>query len=270
MHNRSIPIDTYNRKNLFTLRTNANGTIHFFEQIQHLIDDCLNICPDKNELLKSNKKRVKTPLTCRKESRKIKIPELFEILSSLKSFFSVYITDLENHLASLSFRNRLNKVLAASEHQYYLYMLEIELVNRIYREEFIRSEKKIALLPHCLRDLNRKCMSELSGMDYVCKACSKNCYVNSASKILKDYKVEPYIWMTATQRKLFKQETEGKKGLGVLGIACIPELIRGMRMCMKKNLPVVGIPLDANRCARWMGEIQPNTVNLEKLRELVS
>ena len=63
---------------------------------------------------------------------------------------------------------------------------------------------------------------------------SKNCYVNSASKILKDYKVEPYIWMTATQRKLF-QETEGKKGLGV-GIACIPELIRGMRTCMKKNL----------------------------------
>ncbi len=269
MHHRSIPIEPIIGRT-YSLYGQTNSTIHFFEQIQHLIDDCLNIYPDKNELLKIIQKASKSPAYLQKRIKKNHNPELFEILSSLKSFFSVYITDLENHLASLSFRKKFSNVLATSEHQYYLYMLEIELVNRIYKEDFIRSEKKIALLPHCLRDLSRKCMSELSGMDYVCKACSKNCYVNSASKILKDNKIEPYIWMTATQRKLFKQETEGKKGLGVLGIACIPELIRGMRMCMKKNLPVVGIPLDANRCARWMGEFHPNTVNLEKLRELVS
>jgi hypothetical protein len=107
-------------------------------------------------------------------------------------------------------------------------------------------------------------------MDYVCKSCSKNCYINFASNILKEFEVEPYIWMTASQRALFKKQTDGRKDIGVLGIACIPELIRGMRMCLKKNIPVVGIPLDANRCARWMGEFHPNTVNLEKLKELVS
>ncbi len=269
MHHRSIPIEPIIGRT-YSLYGQTNGTIHFFEQIQHLIDDCLNICPDKNELLKIIHKASKNAIYLQKRIKKNQNPKLLEILSDLKSFLSVYITDLENHLASLSFRKRLNNVLATSEHQYYLYMLEVELVNSIYKDEFIKCEKKIALLPHCLRDLSRKCMSEPSGMDYVCKACSKNCYVNSASKILKDHKVEPYIWMTASQRKLFKQETEGKKELGVLGIACIPELIRGMRMCMNKNLPVVGIPLDANRCARWMGEFQPNTINLEKLRELVS
>jgi hypothetical protein len=75
--------------------------------------------------------------------------------------------------------------------------------------------------------------------------------------------------MTVSQRALFKKQTDDRKDIGVLGIACIPELIRGMRMCMRKNIPVVGIPLDANRCARWMGEFHPNTINLSKLKELV-
>jgi hypothetical protein len=52
---------------------------------------------------------------------------------------------------------------------------------------------------------------------------------------------------------------------GVLGIACIPELAWGMRACMKRKIPVVGIPLDANRCMRWMGRFEETSVNLERL-----
>ena len=255
----------------YSLYAQNNNTLHFYEQIKHLINDCLKIYPDKIGLLKIIQKASKNPAYLQKRIRKNQTPKLFELLSGLKSFLGAYITDIENHLAGLSFSRSFDKTLSTTELQYFLYMIEIELVNRIYKEDFIKAEKKIALLPHCLSDLSRrKCMSEPSGMDYVCKACSKNCYINSASKILIDHKIEPYIWMTASQRKLFKQETEGKKNLGVLGIACIPELIRGMRMCIRKNLPVVGIPLDANRCARWMGEFHLNTVNLEKIMGLVS
>jgi len=57
--------------------------------------------------------------------------------------------------------------------------------------------------------------------------------------------------------------------VGVLGMACIPELVRGMRMCMRANVPVVGLPLDANRCARWWGQFHPNSVNLRELEILL-
>ena len=255
----------------YSLYGQNNSTLHFYQQIHNLIDVCFNIYPDKIDLLKIIQKASKTQGYLQKRIKKNQCPKLFKIISNLKSFLSVYITDLENHLHGLSFGERFDKTLSTSEHQYFLYMLEIELVNIIYKEDFMRTVKKIALLPHCLRDLSRrKCMSEPSGLDYICKSCSKNCYINSASKILKDNKVEPYIWMTASQSKLFRQETKGKKDLGILGIACIPELVRGIRMCIRKNLPVVGIPLDANRCARWMGEFHPNTVNLKKLIELIS
>lgn len=59
------------------------------------------------------------------------------------------------------------------------------------------------------------------------------------------------------------------KSFGVLGIVCIPELVRGMRTCMNMDIPVVGIPLNANRCARWMGDFYENSFCVEQLEELV-
>ena len=71
-------------------------------------------------------------------------------------------------------------------------------------------------------------------------------------------------------KQLAKYTLKEKKTFGVLGIACIPELIRGMRNCRKNNIPVVGIPLNANRCSRWFGEFFPNFVDLTELEKLVA
>jgi hypothetical protein len=156
-----------------------------------------------------------------------------------------------------------------SEEQYHLAMVEIELVNRIYAAEFRSCSKKYAFLPHCLRDLGAECRSAQRDIDYVCKGCSENCNVNHASKTLRLHGVKPYIWMTADLGALFRKVKKEGNSLGVLGIACVPELVRGMRKCLKHGVPVVGIPLDANRCARWWGEFHWNTVNLAKLESLL-
>jgi hypothetical protein len=65
--------------------------------------------------------------------------------------------------------------------------------------------------------------------------------------------------------------TTRKKGqrLGLLGIACIPELVWGMRKCRNYKIPVVGIPLNANRCIRWFGEFFPNSINIDELAKLM-
>jgi hypothetical protein len=43
----------------------------------------------------------------------------------------------------------------------------------------------------------------------------------------------------------------------------------GMRLCLKSGIPPVGIPLNANRCARWMSQAQETSYNLEQLEELL-
>ncbi|MFH0758510.1 MAG: DUF116 domain-containing protein [Bacteroidota bacterium] len=57
---------------------------------------------------------------------------------------------------------------------------------------------------------------------------------------------------------------------GVLGIACMVELVMGMRKCLKAQLPVVGIPLNANRCPRWMDRFHETSFDLNALEELLT
>jgi hypothetical protein len=47
-------------------------------------------------------------------------------------------------------------------------------------------------------------------------------------------------------------------------------LLAGMRMCLRGNVPVVGLPLNANRCGSWMGEVHPNSISLRRLEDLIT
>jgi hypothetical protein len=98
--------------------------------------------------------------------------------------------------------------------------------------------------------------------------CSETCFLHRVSTLLREAGIHPYIWRNAELGSLFRR-LDDRGTIGVLGIACIPELAGGIRACMGRNVPVVGIPLDANRCARWMGRFEENSVNMERLRELL-
>ena len=106
-------------------------------------------------------------------------------------------------------------------------------------------------------------------MHFVILCVSAGCFQNHASNILKSNNIEPYIWMSGNMKKLAKETVSEKKSLSVLGIACLPELINGMRDCRKNGLHVVGLPLNANRCIRWFGKFFPNSIDLTELRRLV-
>ena len=42
-----------------------------------------------------------------------------------------------------------------------------------------------------------------------------------------------------------------------------------MRQCRRNNIPVPGIPLNANRCIRWYGEFFQNSIDLDELEKLL-
>ena len=252
---------------LYGVDTNTDG---YYERVHAVADLCLNRCAGLPELLSivreisRRKRRLKklasAPCDHDREA---------SLVHTLSANFSPLTANVASHLQGLSWSEKWDRTLATSEEQYHLHMLEIELVNRLNVEKFRRCEVKLAFLPHCLRDLSADCRSATRGADYVCKGCSKGCNINAVSKLLRRHGVMPYIWMTASLRSLFRKLQKDGKSLGVLGIACIPELIRGIRMCSRAGVPVVGIPLDANRCGRWWGEFHPNTVNLKQLEKLL-
>ncbi|MHB8840404.1 MAG: DUF116 domain-containing protein [Candidatus Aquicultor sp.] len=254
----------------YSLFGTTTNTIHYYNQIEKLLDACLQRCPDMYELL-AHVQQISGKKRFLKQQLKMSADRSLSsfIVTASRNTLLTYTEAVKTHLKNPSLRMLGDGTLLTTEEQYHLYMLEIALVNRIFKERFNRCDVKVAFLPHCLHDLDKKCRAASDGIDYVCKGCSKKCFINRVSTLLRAHDIRPYIWMDANLKSLFKDLQAQGTTVGVLGIACIPELVDGIRLCTRLNIPVVGVPLNANRCARWMGKFHETSVDIEALERLV-
>jgi len=254
----------------YSLFGNSDSTSGYFETIKLLADNVLASNKNMRKLVEdirefSSKKRILK----KSISTNNKFNPMSVILNLIDFHLKKYTENVEEHLRTLPLSKFWDRRLATTREKYHLYMLEIELTNRLSREEFLKADRKIALMPYCLQDFSVSCKSAKNGFDYQCKHCSVKCFQNHASRILEAHKIEPYIWTGGNMKHLAKYTFNEKRTFGVLGIACIPELTFGMRQCRRNNIPVVGIPLNANRCIRWYGEFFQNSVDLDELEKLL-
>jgi hypothetical protein len=255
----------------YSLFGDSGTTEEYFQTIRMLSDKILEIRPYIESVFKtisqySSKKKYLLNCLKRRKSQ----TSLSDMIQLINPYLEKYTRNTEEHLKKLPLSKIWDRRLATTRLQYHLFMVEIELTNRLFSAEFKKADKKIALLPYCLQDFSVNCKSAKNGFDYQCKQCSVRCYQNLASDILNKHKIEPYIWMGGNMKQLAKYTAERKETFAVLGIACIPELVWGLRNCRKNNIPVVGLPLNANRCIRWYGEFFPNSIDLSELEKLVT
>jgi hypothetical protein len=251
----------------YSLFGNALSTDPYYDRVRRLANEILRIVPGEESLLALIRKTGGRKRLLVKAARRADGTAISAVLRMLGPALSLYTTNVRTHLKSLSLLSVTDPRLRTTEEQYHLHMLEIELANRVHRDRFLQSGFRIALLPHCLRDFRRECDSVPGDLDAVCAGCSETCLLHRVSALLRKAGIHPYIWRNAELGSLFRR-LEGKGDFGVLGIACLPELAWGMRACMERKIPVVGIPLDANRCMRWMGRFEETSVSLERLWEL--
>jgi hypothetical protein len=253
----------------YSLFGDAGNTHEYYQTMRSLADKVLK---DKNIeiLLQTIRKYSSQRRMLKRISKDNKDNSLLAFcLRAVHESLVPYTRNTAGHLQHLSLIKLWDNRLATTEEQYHLYMLEIELTNRLNRDLFVGADRKISLQPYCLKDFSVSCKAKSDGFDYQCRGCSKRCFQNAASRILKENNVEPYIWMGKGIRKAANEAYRNHQSFGILGIACIPELVEGMRKCSKYRIPVVGIPLNANRCIRWFGEFHPNSVDLNELENLL-
>jgi len=252
----------------YSLFGRGTSTDEYYDLIRHLVDECLERYNSKEEFLKELQRNSIRKRMLRRAREGDGDPNLAWLLGRVSPALSEYTPLVNQHLDNLPLRKVRDRRLWTTEEQYHLYMLEIELVNRINQKNFIACERRIAFLPHCLKDFKNGCKSTMGDIDYVCRRCSETCFLNRVSTLLRENGVDAYIWMGTDLKKL-KGLSHSGGGIGGLGIACVPELVMGMRESSRLGLPSVGVPLNANRCARWMGDFYDNSVSLERVVELV-
>jgi hypothetical protein len=253
----------------YSLYAGKNDTSEFYSELSELVDSFLFNMESHEEIISIIRKYSSKRRSLKAEKKKAN-SIISRLLNEAEIRLSKYFTNIDSHLHNLSLAEKCDSTLTTSREQYLLYMLEIELVNRMNKEKYNSSQIKYAFLPHCLHDLDKECLSASDGTDYVCKSCSKNCSINAISKFMKLKNIKAYIWREADLKKIFKMARSSGESIGAFGIACIPELVNGLRLCDKYSVPAIGVPLDANRCVRWMGDFYPNTVNEKQILSLLN
>jgi hypothetical protein len=254
----------------YTLFFSDASAEQYYDLIRNLTDSFLERCPDEKKLLSQIRNASGNSSFIENLRRRDRDTSLVAFIrKTLQGSLSAYTKGVRRHLLTLPLSKRFDATLRTKEAQYHLYMVEIELTNRICRDDFRQSSYRFALIAHCLRDFRPLCRAEPGEYESVCRGCSKDCLVNLGSVLLKRYDVHPLISVSMDLDTLFTKIKSEKESVGALGIACVPELVMGMRLCMKRGIPAVGIPLDANRCARWMKKAHETSFSLEELDRLL-
>ncbi len=155
------------------------------------------------------------------------------------------------------------------EIEYHLNMVGAEILNRAFRKDFIKTKSKMVLLPSCMRFQSEdNCKARKSSNGYVCIGCTENCKVNKLSKMgsMHNFKV----YMIPHESEAFLKGKAEKGEIGVVGIACVLNLLEGGWKAKSLNFIPQCVVLDYCGCKNhWHKEGMQTDINIEHLKRIL-
>lgn len=105
-------------------------------------------------------------------------------------------------------------------------MVGAEILNRAFREDFIKTKVKIVLLPACMRFHTSKiCKAIHTKNGYLCTNCTSMCNVSRISKMGRQSIFQVYI--IPYESDAFSKVSPLKDKVGIVGVACVLNLLEG-------------------------------------------
>lgn len=154
------------------------------------------------------------------------------------------------------------------EVEYHLNMVGAEIMNRAFKKEFDERPRKALLLPGCMRESQTICKAEETNLGLRCIKCLKNCNVHQLTDIGDKYGFEVYI-ISHESSAFSKSSKEDRDQLGIIGVACISNLIAGGWKSGSLGIPAQCVLLDYSSCKNhWDNEGFPTAININQLMQL--
>lgn len=160
---------------------------------------------------------------------------------------------------------------ARKEAEYHLSMVGAEIMNRAFRHNFSKTKKKAVLAPACMRDRTAdKCKARKNSLDLVCAGCSSGCRINQLTKLGKENGFDVHIIPHSSDFSKWL-ETWGKgRDIGVIGVACILNLITGGYELKNNDIAAQCVLLDFCGCRNhWDKDGFATELNTSKLLEAI-
>ena len=156
------------------------------------------------------------------------------------------------------------------EVEYHLNMVGAEIMNRAFRKKFEKRPRKALILPGCMKfSAEEKCRAQDTNLGLKCTGCSKSCNVNELTKMGDEYGFEVYI-VPHESSAFSKSTNKDRDELGIIGVACVSNLISGGWKAVSLGIPAQCVLLDYSSCKNhWDEEGFPTSINLDQLMKLL-
>lgn len=155
--------------------------------------------------------------------------------------------------------------------EYHLNMVGAEIMNRTFREEFEKRPRKAVLIPGCMRYYqNYKCQATEEKLGLKCSMCKINCPARHITQKGCEEGFEVYI-ISHESSAFSKSTPEDREELGIVGVACVSNLISGGWKSDSMGIPAQCVLLDYVGCQNhWHEEGFPTEINQSELDELLA
>jgi hypothetical protein len=170
------------------------------------------------------------------------------------------------------YRNRENRIFCGrSVAEYHLNMFCAEILNREYKKDFDSTSEKIVLLPACMRGGNaRRCKAVAAGTVIRCARCNNACGICRITSALAKYGISTSIIPHSSDFTKFLKNWENSGTTGLVGVACVLNLLTGGYEMRRLGIPSQCVFLDFSGCARhWGGGDTATDLSLQRLFEIL-
>ncbi|MDO5010468.1 MAG: DUF116 domain-containing protein [Intestinibacter bartlettii] len=181
----------------------------------------------------------------------------------------IYLPNLENYLNTYK-QDHYNKedIIYCGKGfiQYYFNMIFSEVMNDIFRDDFLNTDKKVVFLPACMTQDKTPCKCSNTSYGGRCNFCSSNCNVNRISKLGQKYNFKVYI----IEHETTLSSLDINKNIGIVGIACASNLIAGGFKALKLGFIPQCVVLDYCGCSNhWLDKKLMTSINENRLLKII-
>jgi len=154
--------------------------------------------------------------------------------------------------------------------EYHLNMVGTELLNRLFRDAFLSTPRKIVIVPPCMRiQPEKKCKARATSLGTLCAACTPACRVNQLTRLGEKHGFQ--VLIMPDELSVFSGgPDQAGNGIGVVGVSCTLTNAPGGWKTEHLGIPAQGVLLDYCGCSyHWHKEGIPTDINFTRLLEVV-
>ncbi len=175
-------------------------------------------------------------------------------------------------IAQRKYANRYDEeMVTRTPLEYHLGMVGTEILNRVNREKFQSTRRRVVILPPCMRARpDDECKATPTDLGAKCQSCTVGCHVNQITKLGEKRGFEVYMIPDEMHRVgAASAQTEG--GIGLVGVSCALTNWSGGWDTDELGVPAQGVLLDYAGCKyHWDDEGIETSVNLHQIEAIAT